>query len=94
MSDIKTQVFNAYQEYIASGYSRDPNIYVLRACPETISDLILVSVEYQVMAPPHPWKPDPDGVDRFLLFRLQPDTRLPKGDIIFGPETIDIKWSK
>ena len=91
--DIKTQLFAAYQEYVQNFYPKDPNIYVIRAHPETVEDLKVKSLEYQVSFHGWDWVID-DSEFRFLGFRCKRDTRLPVGDIIFGPETIDIKWSK
>lgn len=90
--DIKTKLFSAYQEYIQNFYPNDPNIYVIRAHPETVHDLKQKSEEYQVGF--SDWQWGTSAEPRFLGFRYKPDMRLPVGDIIFGPETIDIKWSK
>jgi hypothetical protein len=90
--DIKVKVFDAYHEYIRNHYPDDPNIYVIRAHPETVSDLMLLSAEYQTNVSGYDWVGD--GADRFLVFRLIADFRLPPGDILFGPESIEIKWSK
>ncbi len=91
-SDIKVQLFNAYNEYVYNHYPSDPNVYVIRAHPETVYDLITLVDDYQVNISGYDWVGD--GEQRFLAFRLKDDIRLPPGDIIFGPETVDIKWSK
>lgn len=91
--DIKARLFSAYQEYLRNFYPKDPNIYVIRAHPETISDLKVKSLEYITNFEGWDWITDTSEV-RFLGFRCKGDTRLPVGDIIFGPETIDMKWSK
>ena len=81
-----------YQEYIHNFYPKDPNIYVIRAHPETIEKLAALEQEYQVDISGFSWCGD--GVERFLAFRTKKDLRLPPGEIMFGPETVDIKWSK
>lgn len=90
--DLKTELFNTYQEYLRNHYPKDPNIYVIRAHPETVHILQSRNTEYQVNIEGYPWAND--GEMRFLAFRLKPDVRLPPGEIIFGPETVDIKWSE
>ena len=90
--DIKTKLFSAYQEYIQNFYPNDPNIYVIRAHPGTIDALKKKSTEYQVGFSAWEWGTSEEP--RFLGFRYKPDLRFPEGDIIVGPETLDIKWSK
>jgi hypothetical protein len=90
--DIKVRVFDAYHEYVRNHYPKDPNIYVIRAHTETVCDLIDLAVEYQTEVSGYDWVGD--GARRFLVFRLIEDLRLPPGDILFGPESIEIKWSK
>jgi len=90
--DLKKELFNVYHEYLRNSYPPDPNIYVIRANPATVHDLECRQHDYQVNLEGYEWA---DGSEpRFLAFRLKPDTRLPPGEIIFGPETVDIKWSK
>jgi hypothetical protein len=90
--DIKTELFAAYQEYLANFYPKDPNVYVIRAHPVTVHELQKLQAEYQVSMSGFDWVDD--GQPRFLAFRLQADTRLSPEDIMFGPEIIDIKWSR
>jgi hypothetical protein len=90
--DLKTELFNVYHEYLSNHYPSDPNIYVIRAHPETVYDLEVRNLDYQVNIEGYPWVND--GEPRFLAFRLKADLRLAPGEILFGPETVDIKWSK
>lgn len=90
--DIKVSIFNAYLEYKENHYPTDPNVYVIRAHPETVSELIVLSQEYQVHVGGYDWIND--GQPRFLVFRLLADVRLPPGDILFGPESTELRWSK
>lgn len=92
--DIKRKLFATYQEYLSNHYPSDPNIYVIRAHPETVQDLKAKSLEYQADFSSYSWDGGTIAEPRFLGFRYHPDLRLPVGDIIFGPETVDIKWSK
>lgn len=87
--DIKRVVFSTYHEYVNNGYPSDPNIYVIRASRETIDMLLLLGEEYLTPDLKYDWA----ASDRFLLFRTHVDNRLPHGDIVFGPEVVDIKWS-
>lgn len=87
--DIKTKLFSAYREYISNSYPKDPNVYVIRANPKTVQELLRRGEEYQVNISGYSWATD--GKERFLAFRLKSDLRLPPGDLIFGPETVDIK---
>jgi hypothetical protein len=90
--ELKKELFSVYHEYLSNFYPSDPNIYVIRAHPETVYDLERRQNDYQVDIEGYPWVND--GEPRFLTFRLKSDVRLPPGEIIFGPETVDIKWSK
>lgn len=90
--DIKVLIFSAYHEYLKNHYPSDPNVYVIRAHPETVSELVVLSGEYQVDISGYDWVND--GELRFLAFRLIADFRFRHGEILFGPEPIEMKWSK
>lgn len=90
--DIKVQIFNSYHEYVKNHYPKDPNVYVIRAHPETVSELMVLSDEYRVDISGYGWIND--GEPRFLTFRLIADFRFRYGEILFGPEPIEMKWSK
>lgn len=82
-------ILDTYQEYVNSGYPKDPNIYVIRAHPDSVS--ILKVMNNNVIF--NSKSVDLSG-DRFMGFRLIAKSYIPRDVIDFGPETVEIEWSK
>ncbi len=82
-------VLDAYQEYQRNSYPKDPNIYVIRAHPKTAAALRraadrVIGVRQGEEA---------TTAGKFMGFRVQADGRLGEDTVVFGPETIEIKWN-
>ena len=88
-------IMSAWQEYQENGYPKDPNCYVIRASPEAVAEMrsIQLSGQYRTKYKPLPL-PGQDNTERFIWFRVEEDTRLRAEEVVFGPETISIEWSK
>lgn len=89
-NSITVQLMSAYTQYVDNGYPQDPAIYVIRACGWDAEHLKNLKKDYIVNLPSHM----SDDDDRFLLFTVQEDDSLSKGNLVFGPQTINIKWSE
>lgn len=82
-------ILDAYQEYQHNSYPKDPNIYVIRAHPKTVATLRRMAD--RVIGVQQEQGDTTDG--KFMGFRIQADGRLGKDIVVFGPETIEIKWN-
>lgn len=80
---ILVTILDSYQEYCSLGYPKDPKVYVVRANKETISK-ISNFLNLGIIS-----KKD---VNLNWGFRLEEDSSLPTGHIVFGPEQVIIKW--
>ena len=87
---IAALLFSAYQEYCHNYYPRDPGIYVIRAHPATVLDLIDYFEGVSHIKSSNAIATEPEC--RIWGMRVEKDLRLKKGTIIFGPETIEIEW--
>lgn len=85
---IVALILDAYQEYQRNSYPKDPNIYVIRAHPETVAALRLAADKVISMR-----QESGAAAGKFMGFRVQVDGRLGKDTVVFGPETIEIKWN-
>ena len=85
---LATLIFNAYQDYRSNNYPKDPAIYVIRAHPATISRLkVYLKTAVTYIRDSGPTQENHWG------FQLKGDPRLEKNTIVFGPETVEIKWT-
>jgi len=87
---LATLLMSAWQEYQDNGYPKDPRCYVVRAAPKTAVEMRQLQLSYKFAR-----KTDPFYVeDSFLGFRLEEDPHLRANEVIFGPETVRIEWSR
>ena len=91
---IQALIFESYHEYINSGYPKDPNIYVIRADPTTAKMLIKSSDSLMFVFGSPATQNDKPCFGRYMGFRVEKDVDLKEKTILFGPETIKLKWSK
>lgn len=84
---LATLIFNAYQEYQRNHYPGDPKIYVIRVHPATKAKIAIYLGSSLRFHPNEDYKYEtPWG------FQLKTDHRLEEDVIVFGPETVEIKW--
>ena len=86
---LVSKILNYYTEYVTNGYPKDPNIYKIRAHPDTVQALIKADESVIHNLKNHQLL---EG-DTFMGFSLEADSRLGPGELIFGPETVTIFWS-
>ena len=91
---LPVMILNAYNEYISVGYPVDTAIYRIRASKSTFGKMkeylqknfsFIPKVELSLE------KSEISFGDH--IFRLEIDSNLGLGNIVFGPEQIKIKWS-
>ncbi len=80
---ILAMILDSYQEYCNFNYPKDPKVYTIKAHPDTIKLLEMHLSQGAILKDEKPveWG-----------FKLEPDSRLFKYEVIFGPEQITIKW--
>lgn len=88
-SPLIVKLLNYYGEYVANGYPKDPNIYFIKAHPETVSALLEADKSVIHNLQNHQLL----NKATFMGFSLEADSRLNVGELVFGPETVTILWS-
>lgn len=80
-------ILNTYGEYKQNGYPEDPEIYFIRANTETAK--LLYDYGDSVI------NAHRSGSTklRFMGFKVLVDDRLETMRVVFGPETVEIKWN-
>ena len=82
-------LFNAYLEYGCNFYPKDPAIYVIWAHPTKANKVKSYLKTYVIYKDKNPMVQD-----NFWGFQLKIDLGLEEGIVIFGPETVEIKWTE
>ncbi len=90
---LEIMILSAYNEYRENGYPADPKVYQIRGNSRTVDDIcdyiddvahipnIYIGVDEDKLIL-EPWE-----------FNIVTDNRLGLGEIVFGPEQIELKWT-
>ena len=84
---IVALLLDSYNEFKEVGYPADPEIYFIRVNDR--NKVILIKLSDSVL------NIFDDGTQdyRFMGFKIIVDNRLPDNTVVFGPETIELKWN-
>ena len=79
---IVALILDAYREYCAYGYPNDPGVYVIRANRNTMKRLsdYIQSLTFK-------------NANTRWNFQRMTENRLRDGEVVFGPEQVEMYWS-